>query len=896
MSISSFTTVVMLDCRAAALTISVPKSTDIINRVITFKDLYGSSITNNITLSTYNGDLFENGLNTLVISNSFQSVNLYAGLPGKWLNVGGSAATSGTGGIGVIPSFISALTVSTNLLTAVTISNTGTISTNTLGAGSAWITSLNAGATTTIGLSNTGFFSNSTGISTNTLGVATNMSVCNILSTNILGAGSAWITTLNAGAATTIGLSNTGSFSNIGGMSTNTLGVATTASISNISTISIGGGAGTFTTLNAGATTTIGHSNTGFFSNSTGISTNTLGVATNMSVCNILSTNILGAGTGYITTLNAGVTTTGGLTNTGAFSNSAIISTNSLGAGSANITTLNAGSISNSGLISTNTLNTGSISSILGFISSLRVDSLQIGLSTGYINMGDIITTSISSLITNTNFLNAQGISTASLSSAYGFFTTISANTIYAKFIGDGSSLTGVTIGTTTNMSNTNYFSNGGSISTNSLGVATNMSVCNILSTNILGAGSAWITTLNAGATTTIGLSNTGFFSNSTGISTNTLGVATNMSVCNITSTNTLGAGSAWITTLNAGALNMCNNNISNVQNQYFQYGGSIQAQLGGTGGQQGILNISYPAAGTGHTNDGIIYIWGGSTSGNRYINLDSTNIGITVPLGAGNLWLNANTINVGSLNMYSNTIYNVSNIIGSGELPITAATGCNINITGTYVSVNASAGISNIASGAPLYLQTNSTYPIQVYSTGELDLYAGWNGSPGLIASNVVINAGGSVNITAVSNISLNASIINANAGSISNVAVIRTVSLSTNTISTNSLIVGGTLYGRLAIQSNATTLTNPVQVIITVPNKTYFFADYTNLTNYITISNYGAQSGDYINIVNTGNSGSPATFNILDGSVNPSTNIRYIYPGHAGVIAYNSGTWWAM
>ena len=164
-----------------------------------------------------------------------------------------------------------------------------------------------------------------------------------------------------------------------------------------------------------------------------------------------------------------------------------------------------------------------------------------------------VITTSISSLITNTNFLNAQGISTASVSSAYGFFTTISANTIYAKFIGDGSSLTGVTIGTTTNMSNTNYFSNGGSISTNSLGVATNMSVCNILSTNILGAGSAWITSLNAGATTTIGLSNTGFFSNSTGISTNTLGVATNMSVCNILSTNTLGAGSANITTLNAG-------------------------------------------------------------------------------------------------------------------------------------------------------------------------------------------------------------------------------------------------------------------------------------------------------------------------------------------------------
>ena len=74
------------------------------------------------------------------------------------------------------------------------------------------------------------------------------------------------------------------------------------------------------------------------------------------------------------------------------------------------------------------------------------------------------------------------------------------------------------------------------------------------------------------------------------------------------------------------------------------------------------------------------------------------------------------------------------------------------------------------------------------------------------------------------------------------------------------------------------------------------YFFADYTNLTNYITISNYGAQNGDYINIVNTGNSGTPATFQILDGSTGVSTNIRYIYPGHAGVVAYSSSEWWPL
>ena len=122
------------------------------------------------------------------------------------------------------------------------------------------------------------------------------------------------------------------------------------------------------------------------------------------------------------------------------------------------------------------------------------------------------------------------------------------------------------------------------------------------------------------------------------------------------------------------------------------------------------------------------------------------------------------------------------------------------------------------------------------------------------------------------------------------------RFTAVSTNSISTGTLTVGGSaLSPRLVIQSNAT-LTDPASVIITIPNTSYFYADYTNLTNYITISNYGAQEGDYINIVNTGNSGSPATFQVLDGSTGASTIIRYIYPGVAGVVAYSSSQWWPL
>ena len=79
----------------------------------------------------------------------------------------------------------------------------------------------------------------------------------------------------------------------------------------------------------------------------------------------------------------------------------------------------------------------GNFSSIVAtesYISSLYVDSLTIGFSTGYIAMTDVFTTSLSSLVINTGYLNATTAQFSSLSSA----------TIYGTFIGDGSGLTNV--------------------------------------------------------------------------------------------------------------------------------------------------------------------------------------------------------------------------------------------------------------------------------------------------------------------------------------------------------------------------------------------------------------------------------------------------------------------
>ena len=140
MSISSYTTVTMLDSRPAQITISVPKSTDIANRIITFKDLYGSAVTSSIVLVTQTGDTFEDGTFSTIMSNAYQTVNLYAGQPGKWLNVDGGSGGGSSAGLTTVSNLLNAVsTNATNISTNLnTVSNTvaaglfPSISTNTI--------------------------------------------------------------------------------------------------------------------------------------------------------------------------------------------------------------------------------------------------------------------------------------------------------------------------------------------------------------------------------------------------------------------------------------------------------------------------------------------------------------------------------------------------------------------------------------------------------------------------------------------------------------------------------------------------------------------------------------------------------------------------------------------
>ena len=675
MSISSFTTVTMLDSRPSPITISMPKTTDIANRIITFKDLYGSSSNSTITLVTRSGDTFEDGTFSTIISNAYQTINFYAGQPGKWLNIDGGSGGSGGSSAGLT-------TVSNNLTT---VSNS----------------------------------------------VVTNM------------------------------------------------GYLTTVS-------------------NSGVT------------NTTNLTTVSNSVVTNM---------------GYLTTVsNSGVTNTTNLTtvsNTVAAGRFPYVSTNT---------------------VSTNLIIAGYVSSPQGYISSLVVDALSFSLSNSYISMGDIITTSVSTIQTFTSTLTTNNLKVGTVSSLnyiafsglqQGYTQSVVAEQATATGVQELLIFRGSTNTDRIRMQTTGpivfepgvsarVFPATGSNATPAMIITTGSNV---------GIGVA-------APTISLDVAGAGRF---TAISTNTISTGTLNAGYVITRLpqNTPAASVSPLAVTNGDGYNFFNPQIE------FQYK---------TGGYKHFIGSRHTDNVANDNRNAIdFYLYSATSGGSGASTTPNTcNVNALTVTAAGIGILNylptvaldvagAGRFTAVSTNTISTNTLTVSNINGTGDLPITAASGCNANITGLYINLIA----NNVQFSSNFAMNTGTT--------------------------------AATYNLTAAN--------------------FTRTASLSTNTISTNTLTVGGSeLSARIGIQSNATTLTSPASVIITVPNTSYLFDDYTNLINYITISNYGAQNGDYINIVNTGNLGTPATFQILDGSTGVSTNIRTVYPGHAGVVLYSSGVWYPM
>lgn len=88
--LSTATEVVLINSAARASTMMLPLTTAIPNRLLVFKDALGTASTNTITLSTMGADIFENGLRTLTLSNTYDRATLVAGPSNRWYVLDGT--------------------------------------------------------------------------------------------------------------------------------------------------------------------------------------------------------------------------------------------------------------------------------------------------------------------------------------------------------------------------------------------------------------------------------------------------------------------------------------------------------------------------------------------------------------------------------------------------------------------------------------------------------------------------------------------------------------------------------------------------------------------------------------------------------------------------------------
>jgi hypothetical protein len=345
----------------------------------------------------------------------------------------------GGGGMSYVPPVLSTTFLSTGTLTASNIS-VGIISTtygffSTISAGSIFgrfvgdgslLTNLPVTAALTT-VSNTGA-TNTANITTVSNTVNYLLAVSNI-SAATMSTSYGFFSTISAGSifgrfvgdgslltnlpvtATLTTVSNTGA--------TNTANITTVSNtvnyllaVSNISAATMSTSYGFFSTISAGS----------IFGRFVGDGSLLTGIIAGISIVPpVLSTTLLS--TGILTARNI---------------STAVISTNTGFASSFYINNLTTSTI---------TALLGSFSSLSVsqvYISSLTVDNLTIGNDNGYINMGDVIAASLSTTIVTAANVVALNISATIISTSYGFFSTISSGRIFGRFVGDGSGLTGI--------------------------------------------------------------------------------------------------------------------------------------------------------------------------------------------------------------------------------------------------------------------------------------------------------------------------------------------------------------------------------------------------------------------------------------------------------------------
>jgi archaellum component FlaC len=337
------------------------------SNITTISNLLNSVSTNVITIST--------NLNTL--SNNVTTVSNTAGTNGSNIttisNLLNSVSTNVT-------------TVSTNLNT---LSNNVTTVSNTAGTNGSNITTIS-------NLLNS--------VSTNVTTVSTNLNtLSNNVTTvsNLLNSVSTNVTTVSTNLNTLS--NNVTTISNTGATVSNTVNYL--LGVSNYSAITMSTSSGFFSTISTG--TVFGRH----------IGDGSLLTNVPFSVPAILSTNTLS--TGFLSASNISAFTMS--TNFGFFST---ISTGTVfgkhvGDGSllTNLPVAGIPSVLSTQAFFTSSISSANITSAQGYISSLTVDALSFGLSNSYISMGDVITTSISTVQTFTSSLLTTNLQVGNVSS-----------------------------------------------------------------------------------------------------------------------------------------------------------------------------------------------------------------------------------------------------------------------------------------------------------------------------------------------------------------------------------------------------------------------------------------------------------------------------------------------
>ena len=676
---------------------------------------------------------------------------------GKFVGDGsGLTGVSGTGGISILPPILSTTLLSTGNLTATNIS-AATISTSY-----GFFSTISAG---TIFARFVGDGTGLTGIPT-TAGLLAVSNLVNAVSTNV--------TTVSTNLNTVSNLVNAVS-TNVTTVSTNLNTVSNNLNIlltvSNISAATISTSYGFFSTISAG---TVFGKFVGDGTGLTGIPT-TAGLLAVSNLVNAVSTNV--------TTVSTNLNTVSNLVN----------------AVSTNVTTIstNLNTVSNTVnfLLSVSNISAATISTSYGFFSTISAGTVFgkfVGDGTGLTgipttagllavsNLVNAVSTNTTTVSTNLNtvsntvnfLLTVSNISAATTSTSYGFFSTLSSGTIYAKFVGDGSGLTGIASGMSAlpPILSTTLLSTG-------LLTASNISVATI-STNYgffstLSAGTIYARFVGDGS----GL--TGIASGSGGISAlppilSTTLLSTGLLTANNISVATLSTNYGFFSTLSAGTI-------------YARFVGDGSGLLGITATiPQNItvnsISTTIISAATGFTSSFTIGMFTATTAtvqnglfssistGQGYISslrVDSLQIGLSTGyINMGDLittTLSSGSVRTGNISSGSATITSLSaGTAYIGNLSVSQAYFSSISTTLAWIgqATISSISVNTINSGTAFIssLRTSesrvSTVTANVLSS--YIVYASSVNTPNIYVTNIYANDGGIANVVASS---LNAS-----------------------------------------------------------------------------------------------------------------------------------------